>query len=195
MKINLDFIYKIFNLKLKLKKESDKIKLSEYEDMIPMYDIYSQKIYPINKINIHYRLIDSDYRFINEEVYRWLSNLYEKYSMDPILGPRYKYNLDVMENYNIKILIETSYKTLYKYSPLLGLKVSICKKNSFNPFIYHLKPYHTKLELIKLGQNMNLFKNKELSPEELIDMDLHYSICLSVSKNDVSFDEIKKHHM
>ena len=31
---------------------------------------------PINKINIHYRLIDSHYRFINEEIYNWLKNLH-----------------------------------------------------------------------------------------------------------------------
>ena len=193
MKINLDFIYKIFNLKLKLKNKSDKIKLSKYEDMIPMYDIYSMKIYPINKINIHYRLIDSHYRFINEEIYNWLKNLYDKYKKDSIMGPKYKYNIDVLANYDIMTLIDTSYKTLYKYSPLLGLQVSICKRNSFNPYIYHLKPYYTKMELIKLGQNMNLFE-KNIDLENLIDMDLHYKICMNVSSNDVSYETIEEHH-
>jgi hypothetical protein len=67
-----------------------------------------------------------------------------------------------MENYDIDTLIDTSYKTLYKYSSQLGLMISICKKNSFHPYIYHLNPYYTKIELIKLGQNMDLpeFKNK-----------------------------------
>jgi hypothetical protein len=194
MKINSDFIYKIFNLEIKLKKDSDKIKLSKYEEQIPMYDIYSQKIYPINKTNIHYRLIESHYRFINEEVYRWLTQLYDKYIKDDIKGPKLKYNLSVLDNYNITTLIETSYKTLYKFSPQLGLSVSICKRNSFNPFVYHLTPYYTKLELIKLGQNMNLIKSKVL-PEELIDMDIHYNICKKVSFDDVSFDEIKNHHI
>lgn len=196
MKINLDFIYKIFNLELKLKKDSDKEKLSLYEDMIPMYDIYSMKIYPINKMNLHYRLIESHYRFINEEIYSWLSILYKKYMKDPILGPKYKYNMDVLSNYIIAVLIETSYKTLYKYSPKLGLQVSICKRNSFNPYIYHLKPYYTKMELIKLGQNMDLFKKKDtIELETLIDMDIHYKVCMEVSKNDVSFEEIKSHHL
>ena len=67
MKIDLEFIKRIFNLEIKLKNKEDKIKLSKYEDLIPMYDIYSQKIYPINKQNIHYRLIESHYRFINQE--------------------------------------------------------------------------------------------------------------------------------
>lgn len=193
MKIDLEFIKRIFNLEIKIKKKEDKIKISKYEDLIPMYDIYSQKIYPINKQNIHYRLIESHYRFINDEIYQWIQNLYEKYSSDPTLGPKFKYSLDLMNNYDIPTLIETSYKTLYKYSPMLGLLVSICKRNSFHPWIYHLKPYYTKLELIKLGQNMNIIDTK-IDPEYLIDHSTHYKICKIVSNNDVSFDEIKKHH-
>ena len=40
-KINYEFIQKIFNRKISLKKEKDKIKLSKYNEYIPMYDIYS----------------------------------------------------------------------------------------------------------------------------------------------------------
>jgi hypothetical protein len=193
MKIDSNFIERIFNLEIKLVKKEDKIKLSTYENQIPMFDIYSQKIYPINKLNIHHRLIESHYRFINEEVVQRLKNLYQKYINDQILGPKFKYNLDVIDNYEITTLVETSYKTLYKYSPNLGLLVSICERNSFHPFIQHLKPYYSKLELIKLGQNMNLV-DLNLEPEYLIDHEIHYNVCKTVSKNDVSFDEIKSHH-
>ena len=193
MKINADIIKKIFNLEIKFKKSKDKIALSKYEEQVPMYDIYSQRVYPINKQNIHYRLIESHYRFIDKEIYQWLKNLYDKYADDEIKGPRFKYNLDVIDNYQIDILIETCYKTLYKYSPLLGLQVSICKRNSFHPFVQHLKPYYTKLELIKLGQNMDIIKTN-IDPEYLIDQKFHYNICKKVSKNDVSFDLIQKHH-
>ena len=193
MKINADIIKKIFNLEIKFKKSKDKIALSKYEDQVPMYDIYSQRVYPINKQNIHYRLIESHYRFIDKEIYQWLKNLYDKYANDDVKGPRFKYNLDVIDNYQIDILIETCYKTLYKYSPLLGLQVSICKRNSFHPFVQHLKPYYTKLELIKLGQNMDIIKTN-IDPEYLIDQKSHYNMCKKVSKNDVSFELIQKHH-
>ena len=193
MKINLEFINKIFKLELKINNQKDKDKLSKYEDYIPMYDIYSQKIYPIAKKNIHHKLIEAHYRFINEEINEWLNNLYIKNINDNILSIKYKYNIEIISNYNLEILIETSYKTLYKYSHELGLLVSICKRNSFNPYIKHLKPYYTKLELIKLGQNMDLIKTN-IDPEILIDHDTHYSICKQVSKNDVSFDDIQKQH-
>lgn len=193
MKINLDFINKIFNLELKLTNQKEKDKLSKYEDYIPMYDIYSQRIYPIAKKNIHHKLIEAHYRFINQEISEWLNNLYNKNINDLILSQKYKDNIEIITNYNLDILIETSYRTLYKYSPELGLSVSICKRNSFNPYIHHLKPYYTKLELIKLGQNMDIIKT-DIDPETLIDQDTHYTICKQVSKNDVSFDDIKLHH-
>jgi len=190
MIINEKLIIDIFNLKIKIKGK-DKIKLSKYQDFIPMYDIYSQEIYPIMKKNIHYRLIDSDYRFINTEIYDWLTNLYNKYKDNPELSKKFKRNLYIIDNYDIDTLIETSYKTLYEYSPKLGLLVSICKRKSFNPFIKHLKPYYSKLELIKLGQNMKLIN--EIDIENLLDKDYHYKICKTITANDISFDEISTH--
>lgn len=190
MIINEKLILDIFNLKIKIKNK-DKDKISKYQDLIPMYDIYSQEIYLISKLNIHHRLIESDYRFINNEIYDWLKNLYNKYKKNKELCKKFKKNLDIIANYNIDILIDTSYKTLYEYSPKLGLLVSICKRKSFNPYIKHLKPYYTKLELIKLGQNMKLIK--EIDIENLLNQDFHYKICKKVSSNDVSYDEIKEH--
>ena len=58
MIINEKLIYNIFNLKKKIK---NKIELSKYQELIPMYDIYSNQIFPIKKKNIHYRLIECHY--------------------------------------------------------------------------------------------------------------------------------------
>ena len=56
MKINLEIINKIYDLEINITNQKDKDKLSKYEDFIPMYDIYSQRIYPIAKKNIHHNL-------------------------------------------------------------------------------------------------------------------------------------------
>jgi hypothetical protein len=192
MIINDKIIKDIFDLKLKVIGK-DKEVLSKYQDIIPMYDIYSQQIYPINKKNIHYRLIDSSYRFINNEIKEWIQNLYKKYKDNKELSKKLEYNLKIINNYDIDILIETSYKTLYEYSPKLGLLVSICKRKSFDPFVNHLKPYYTKLELIKLGQNMKLIKDVDI--EKLLNQEYHYKLCKKISSNDVSFEEIKKHSL
>lgn len=201
MKINEKFIDDIFNNKIELKNEKDKIKLSSYTDIIPMYDIYTQKIYPIKKENIYFRLVESHYRFINNEVKNWIQQTFEKYKkrLDGLKGEERKQMEDVIQrltimikiihNYHIETLIDTSYRVLYKYSGI-GLTISICKRNSFHPFINYLKPYYSRNELIKLGQNMGLL-NKEIKPENLIDESKHFEICKFISNNDVSFDEIK----
>lgn len=192
MTINDKTIKNIFKLEIKMQGK-DKIKLSKYQNIIPMYDIYSQQIYPVDKKNIHYRLIESDYRFINNEIKEWIQNLYKKHENNVELRKKLEYNLKIIDNYDIDTLVETSYKTLYEFSPKLGLLISICKRKSFDPYIRHLKPYYTKLELIKLGQNMNLIK--EMDIQKLLNQEFHYKLCKTISSNDVSFEEIKRHSL
>lgn len=189
-KINYEFIQKIFNRKIELKKEKDKITLSKYSDYIPMYDIYSDSIYPISNLNVYYRLIDCHYRFITSEVKQWIENKLKKESNESKKNLYIK-NLAIIDNYHLDTLEKTSYQTLYKYGPELGLSISICKRNSFHPYSRHLTPYYTKNELIKLGVNNKIIS--KISPENLVDKDLHYKICKTVSKNDVSSKLIMKH--
>ena len=206
MKINEKFIENIFNEKEKVKNKIDKVKLSKFEDLIPMYDIYTQQIYPIKKENLFYRLTDSNYRFLTHEVVKWIKQMYDK-NQDKLkkttnkaeekeqiksLIERLKKMIKIIDNYDIDTLIDNSYKILFQYSTSLGLSVSICKRNSFNPYIFYLKPYYTKIELIKLGQNMGII-GTDVKPEELVDIEKHYEVCKTISKNDVSFDEIKEH--
>ena len=191
MKINNELINKIFNndpkKRIKIKNKSDKIKISKYEDFIPMYDIYSEKIYPINKENLYYRLTECHYRFITNEIKQWIKNKYNKNK-----DKKHLYNLEIIDNYDIETLLDTSYKILYKYSHQLGLSVSICKRNSFNRYSNHLNPYYTKDELIKLGLNMEIIKDK--NKINLNDEKIHYQICKKISNNDISTDEIIKHN-
>jgi hypothetical protein len=193
MIINEKIIKDIFSLKKKVSGK-DKIDLSKYQEYIPMYDIYSQQIYPINKKNLHHRLIESHYRFITEEIRDWIQHRYIEYKNDKVLKNIFKKNLEIIDNYDLSTLIDTSYKTLYEFSTNLGLQVSICKRISFHPFIKHLKPYYTKNELIKLGENMHLInENDEVNLELLNEKNTHYRLCKKISSNDVSFSEIKKH--
>jgi|UniRef100_A0A6C0IUK6 hypothetical protein len=192
MKIDKTLINKIFNKdqreRIKIKNKSDKIKLSEYNEFIPMYDIYSEKIYPISKENLYYRLIECHSRFITEEIKQWITNKFKKTK-----DANQSYNLEIIENYDIKTLLETSYKTLYKNSHKLGLSISICKRNSFNKYSRHLTPYYTKDELIKLGLNMKIINHESNSKLDLNDEQVHYKICKKISKNDISSQEILEH--
>ena len=189
MKINFDMIKKIFDGKLKITKKSDKIKLSKYEEYIPMYDIYSEKIYPINKINLYERLIVYHYRFINNEVKNWIENKSKKEKN----FENHKKNLEIIDNYELDTLYQTSITSTFKNTKELGLKVSICKRNSFNKHFFSISPYYSRDELINLGLNMKIINENKADTIDIIDSKIHYEICEKISKNDVSFQEILEH--
>ena len=127
MKINEKFIDDIFNYKIKLKNKADKIKLSLYTDIIPMYDIYNQQIYQIKKEDTFNYLTKLHYRFINDEVKEWIITKYKKYSnklislkgeekeIIEIYINKLNNMIKLIDNYDIDTLIDTSFKVLYKY--------------------------------------------------------------------------------
>lgn len=190
MKIDFEMIQKIFNRKIELKNEKDKIALSQYSEYIPMYDIFSDNIYPINSMKLYYRLVNCHYRFITDEIKQWIINKKSKTTDEDKIN-NYQKMLDIINNYDLDYLEKTSYETLYRYSPDYGLLISICKRNSFHPYSFHLNPYYTKNELIKLGMNNKLIE--KLEPSNLVDKKLHYDICKLVSKNDISYETILNH--
>lgn len=193
MKINNLLIEKIFSLKIKIIKKTDKIKISKYERIIPMYDIYSNTVYPIEDKNVNYRLIHSHYRFITSELYDWIKLMAKKAikNNNKTLKEKTSYNLKVIANYDLETLKQTSINVYYKYNPELGLNISICKRESFHPFIKHLKPYYSKNEIIKLGLNMKILKDS--ISYDLTSKKTHYDICKKISHNDISINEILEH--
>lgn len=190
MKLDDEFIKKIFNRTIEIKKKDDKIKLSKYSKLIPMYDIFTENVYPIKNTKIHYRLKDCHFRFITSEVKQWITNKYNK-AVDKNIKKQFEINLKIIDNYDMDTLEKTSYETLYKYSPDFGLSISICRRESFHPYSSHLTPYYSRDELIKLGLNNKIIK--KLEPESLVDKQLHYDICRKVSDNDISYKDIKSH--
>lgn len=189
MKINYEMIEKIFTRKIKLTKKKDKLALSLYAEYIPMYDIYSDMIYPINNMKIYYRLVTCHYRFISNEIEQHIMNKMDRATDAGKL--KYTEIIEVLSNYNLETLEKTSYETLYRYAPEFGMSISICKRNSFTPYANHLTPYYSKSELIKLGMNNKLIER--LEPVHLVDKQLHYTICKLVSQNDISYETLNQH--
>lgn len=200
MKINYELLKSIYSGKLKLNNKKDKINLSKYDEYLPMYDIYNQKIYAVKKIDLYDNLINYHYRFINNEIKDWIENQLKKLkkSKDDAKQSieKHKESLNIIENYDIETLISTSYSTIFKNTQGLGLNISICKRNSFNKYFSHLSPYYSKDELLNLGLNMKILKpnDKEsiLSSIQL-DQKVHYDLCKKISKNDLSSNEILTH--
>jgi hypothetical protein len=186
--MNIDNIY---SREKTLKTEKEKIELSKYENVIPMFDIYNYSVQLINKNDVYNKLSNYHFRFIDQNIYNWLISKEKKLKEKrELIAEKHKILANVtksikfLNNYNFEILNDTSKKVLFKYSPQLGLNTTMCQRNSFNPYFKHLKPYYTKNELINLGKNMGL--KIDLHIEDLLDPDVHYDICKKVSKNDVS---------
>jgi hypothetical protein len=196
MQINKELIVSIFARRIKLTSPEDKQKLSTYEEYIPMYDIRTLTIYPVYKMNLYNRIHSNFYRIITLNVVSWLTNLLNKHKGTK-LEEKFKYNLEILDNYIFDILTNTSYNALYKYSPQYGMSISICKKSSFDQRISTKNPYYTRLEIIKLGQNLRLIPSdidsSKLDSKYLYDNDLQYSICKKVSLQDVKVIDIITH--
>ena len=86
-----------------------------------MYNIYDDIITPISKKDIYNFILEYDYRFITEEIYKWLKNRKKKLSKKTEDYKKISKILKILKNYHIKTLEETSYNALYLYSPQLGM--------------------------------------------------------------------------
>jgi hypothetical protein len=191
MKITKELLDDIFNLKKKLTSKENKIKLSKYNDNLPLYNIYDDVIELISKKDIYNFILEYDYRFITEEIYKWLKNRKKKLSKKSEDYKKISTILKILKNYDLKTLEETSYNALYLYSPQLGMNFSICKKNSFNKYLSHIKPYYTFTELVKLGRNNKILDKYD--PFDLTDRGIHYKVCKIISKNDIPENIITDH--
>lgn len=199
MKVTDKLINDIFNQKIKLTSKKDIDELSKYQNIIPLYDIYSHLIYPTNFNQIEDYIINKHYRFITKPQKDIFKNYLDKLNEinklsneQKIFQDKIKYNLDIIKNYNLDLLEETSIKAFYFGSNNLGQSISICRRKSFNPELEHLTPYYNLKELIKMGQNNNLIKNK-IVPSDLQNEELHYKICKEISINDINGNEILQH--
>jgi len=192
-KINKDKIFKeyIFDESF-INKIKDYISILEYK--IPLYDIYTNNIYLINRENIYTRIHFNHYKFPNDIVIKELKKDYEslqKIKTDDVLEIRkrrkYELMINFLDNFNIKLLEDTFYRMIYKYSEQFGKNIIFCKRPSFNKYIHNSKPYYTSTEVINMALNMNNkfdIKDKDLDTNRLCDL---------VSKNDINYKIISSH--
>ena len=170
--------------------------ISQSEDLIPLYDIYTANIYLINSENLFKRITYNSYRFPTQNVLDTLEAEISKLNLSSkdILIKRKinKFFLmkEFMKNFNLKILENTFYRSMYKNSPELGKNLLFCKRPSFNKYIHNSKPYYTKSEIINISKNMGKKINiNTLSESKLIEL------CKYVNSNDISSKILYLHQM
>lgn len=198
MKITKELINNIFSLKSVL-SGNDKKLLSKYQEIIPLYDIYSHLIYPVKFHEIEDYILNKHYRFLTKPLKQTFKNYIKKLNSIKNLSEKeinfkkkFEYNLKIINNYDLNILEDTSIRAFYYGSSNLGQAISICRRKSFYPSLDHLTPYYSLNEIIKMGQNMDMIK-KKITPIDLQNEDLHYKICKEISYNDIYAEEILEH--
>ncbi len=165
------YIDDIYLLKYKVKTPEDKIKLSQYDKKLPLFDIFNENIFMINKeetsdyvINNHYRLPDERIlTYIDNTIEEYKEQLKQKISQEDKKYIKYKIiklesSLEVMQNYNLEELYKT-YMNNFDDS---------CKSNencdnyttfihpSFIKYYWHINPYFTKTELNNYKKEFNI---------------------------------------
>ena len=100
---------------------------------------------------------------------------------------KYELMINFLDNFNIKLLEDTFYRMIYKYSEQLGKNIIFCKRPSFNKYIHNSKPYYTSTEVVNMALNMG---NKVDINDKNLDMN---KLCDIVSKNDINYKIISSH--
>lgn len=173
--------------------ENIKDYISNLEYKIPLFDIYTNNIYLINRENIFKRVNYNFYRFPTIFLIKELESEYnklKKVTTNDVIEKRkirkYELMIDFIKNFNLKILEDTYYRMIYKYSEELGKNIIFCKRPSFNKYIHNTTPYYTSTEIINMALNMGIDVkiDKNLNLEDL---------CVKVKENDVNYKVISSH--
>ena len=167
--------------------------LSAIESKIPLYDIFSQNLYIISKLNVYNRVVYHHYRFPTERFMTKLRSLIgESYNKNDILERRrhrkFVLMLAFLESFDLDILYRTYTLVFYLYANEVGKNITQCKRPSFLPHFTHIQPYYSRSEVINLALNIGI--RLEDKYYEQTDVD---KLCDDISSNDISSDILLKH--
>ena len=182
---------KIFFNKYSL--ENIKKYISNIDDNIPLFNIYHLNIYLSKKEDVYYKVMYNKYRFPEKSIIRHVEQkILELNNEDNVIKRKkrkIKLILDFLNQLDLNELYNSYLKTFVKYSPDIGNIIIGCTKPSFIDIYEHLSPYYTRIELIRLAQNMNLeLQGDPRDPDNLEE------ICKIVRNNDINSDVILAHN-
>jgi hypothetical protein len=193
---------------IELLDKKDKDIISDNEGKIPLYDIYTSNLYLIYPENLFRRITYNHYRFPSQKVLEELERDINLRNKDINLrnkdinlrnkdinlknkdykSRKFKLMKKFLSNFNLKILEDTFYRVMYKYSPELGRNLLFCKRPSFNKYIHNSKPYYTKTEIVNMARNMGIELNVKSLSSNKID-----ELCEYIKQNDINSDVLLSH--
>ena len=164
--------------------------ISEKDNNLPLYDAQTKNIYLIMKQNVYYRVVNSNYRIVNNEIANILINIKESIkeikNKNKFLMEYYEKlikNINFIQNYDYNILNITYNKVLHDTNPVLN-ELTTCQKSYYLPY-QKINPYYTKLEIMKLKIIFNIdddnnicekLKTLEIDAKTLLNHQLYLNI-------------------
>jgi hypothetical protein len=187
-----DFVkkYKNENIEIFMKKQ-----ISQIENKVPLYDIYANNIFLIDKYSVYERVTNQFYRFPNNELIKKLKKQKEeikKHKLNDPLDIRTQKKINLMitfiNYFDINLLYKTYILVFYKYSKFVGQEITTCKRESFLPQFYHIKPYFTRSEIINMARNMEMGNITDEIDELKVE-----NLCQEIKNNEMDYTILLKH--
>lgn len=195
-------------------REDIKAILSRISYIIPLFSEISTNLILTRKEDVFKRVTHESFRFpdVNEITRKYNDELEKKivsgseFRKIDTNSIQYKFYGDLYFNerirkfkcmifflnqFNMDILSNTFLNIILEKTNIVGQNLTLCVRPSFTPYFYHLKPYYTKDELIKLALNMQL---TESSTDKDIDNGMLLTLCKNVVDNDIPARIILDHN-
>lgn len=172
-----------------------KKKLSKQMERIPLYDIFSENLYIVNKFNVYNRVVYQHYRFPTKNFLNELKADKEnkrELNITGILEERKYRKLSLMisflESFDLDLLYKTYITVFYLYANEVGKDITTCRRPSFLPHFTHIEPYYSRSEIINLALNMGIRLG-----DRYYEMEDVNKLCDVISSNDISANTLLKH--
>lgn len=175
-----------------------KKRISQRDEYVPMFDIFSKNIYLIKKSKVFSRITENSFRLPDETTPKILLReikriqvIIDRYNREGKQIPEYynklmrkrKSQVTFLESFDFAELRDTFYKIFFNNNPFTE-NITSCRRPSFFPFLRN-KPYYTKEELVNLGKNMGL---------DIDDDDINKT-CDIVAANDIDASVLNGHNI
>jgi hypothetical protein len=182
--------------------KSIKSYLSNVIEEIPLFDVYNQNIFLINKFDVYNRVVNNNLRPLDEELKNKIKKLNQKlkqkFSKEPnniLLKEKLKKTnlmLDFFQYYDLVQYEKTFFFVFYYYSFNIGRNITNCIRPSFSNSLPHISPFYTKTELLSLALNLNLKTNLKNNINEINNLNVE-ELCKKISDKDINYSIILNH--
>lgn len=127
-----------------------KKKFSNDENFLPLYDISTNRVYFIHKINVYHYIKNHNFRPINEQLLSFIEENFKDLSV-----------LKMINLFDFKILENNLLKFIFYNTKEIGSDISFLINPAFVSFL-DINPFLRKSSIINTAQNLGIIESNEI---------------------------------